>query len=290
MQNINDYWNSLKMFNEFDINACAFGRVTAQGNRDWSFKHFTASFNKLYFMESGSLTVEQTDSAGNIIKTYELTAGNVYLIPCGNVYNLYTDPGFSKHFLHINVMMKDGYDLFYGVGDILSAPYPTDVFLPLCDRLDENDYFSVVKAKSIAYDALITIIENGNSDLLSQRFHTVSKYPPELINAIKHIRTSLSAKLTVENVASECGMSSQVLAKLFSKYMNITPKKYMETQLWELSSRLLLTSDMSIKEITAELEFSDQYSFSKFFKRHCTHSPSQYRMFRLDENNHHTQC
>lgn len=280
MRNIDNFWGSLDFFNKADIRACAFGRAEVSDRSSWEYMNFTAPFDKLYFIESGTITVEILNDGGDIEKTVSLTPGNVYIIPCGNKYNLYTETGFVKFFLHINIMMSDGYDLFNGINDILFAPYHTDSFDKMQTMLSENDYFSILKTKSIAYDALIKIIENNAPDMLSRRFYMLSHYPTVLLNAIQTVSSDLSAKLTVENVAGECGVSGQCLSKSFIKYLDITPKKYIEEKLCERASILLLSSNMTIKEVASELKFNDQYAFSKFFKRASSYSPSEYRVFR----------
>ncbi|MGN0206489.1 MAG: helix-turn-helix domain-containing protein, partial [Muribaculaceae bacterium] len=40
---------------------------------------------------------------------------------------------------------------------------------------------------------------------------------------------------------------------------------------------LLKTSDKNIKEIAAELNFPEQYTFRKYFKHHTGMSPKEYR-------------
>ena len=45
----------------------------------------------------------------------------------------------------------------------------------------------------------------------------------------------------------------------------------------EMAKRLLLYSKLSVKEIAAQLSFSDQYYFSNYFKRKTGTSPRSFR-------------
>ena len=57
----------------------------------------------------------------------------------------------------------------------------------------------------------------------------------------------------------------------------MTPLNYlMENKIQEAENYLLYTG-LSVKEIAAELAFSDQYHFSNAFKKHKGCSPSEFR-------------
>jgi AraC-like DNA-binding protein len=45
----------------------------------------------------------------------------------------------------------------------------------------------------------------------------------------------------------------------------------------EEASRLLRDPDLTLQQIAAELSFSDQSSFGKFFKKHSGITPMKYR-------------
>ena len=43
------------------------------------------------------------------------------------------------------------------------------------------------------------------------------------------------------------------------------------------AGRMLLTSELSVKEIASMVGFEDQFHFSRNFKKHFGYSPSEYR-------------
>ncbi|MFA6948733.1 MAG: AraC family transcriptional regulator [Eubacteriales bacterium] len=283
MRIVDNHWDSLKYFNTCDIRACACGYVKTSCRSDWEYLNFTAPFDKLYFIESGELTAELLSPRGEVERVFRLTAGSVYIIPCGNVYNLYTDNGFSKYFLHFNLIMNDGCDLFCGVRSILKQPFDAARWQSVfSDGTDEM--FSVMKAKSLAYESVVSILENEGAELLHDRLYSISHYPPEVLAAASYIRSALSARITVNDIAHECGISGQILSRQFKKHLGVSPKKYVSDKLWENAGELLLSTDMTVKEIACELKFNDQYTFSKFFKAHCGHSPSEYKKFRYSQD------
>ncbi|HBE03444.1 MAG TPA: hypothetical protein DC049_13395, partial [Spirochaetia bacterium] len=67
------------------------------------------------------------------------------------------------------------------------------------------------------------------------------------------------------------------LRKLFKKYTGSSPEKFMQRlKIREAKKKLLYSADR-IKEISAELGFTDQYYFSRLFRKIEGFSPRQYR-------------
>ncbi|MDC7227231.1 MAG: AraC family transcriptional regulator [Spirochaetales bacterium] len=101
-------------------------------------------------------------------------------------------------------------------------------------------------------------------------FHTFSK--------CKAIIDSMpSVTISMQDIASECGINSSYLVRLFKRYQDCTPKHYIDKLIVEEAVKLILESEKSIKEIAFQLGFTNQYYFSAFFKKHMHVSPSEIR-------------
>ena len=72
-------------------------------------------------------------------------------------------------------------------------------------------------------------------------------------------------------------ISSKYLSNTVREITNQPPSKFITEALLNNAKILLLNSDNSIKEISNELDFSDQYAFGKFFKKHTGLSPSNFK-------------
>lgn len=86
-----------------------------------------------------------------------------------------------------------------------------------------------------------------------------------------------SSSLTVGLLASLMGMSPSKLTNLCSRTLNSSPARLVVEVKINVAKRLLLETDMSVKEISGMLNFSDQFVFSRAFKRCGGKSPREYR-------------
>ncbi|MCP1996843.1 AraC family transcriptional regulator [Flavobacterium sp. HSC-61S13] len=72
-------------------------------------------------------------------------------------------------------------------------------------------------------------------------------------------------------------ISANLLTKKAVKYFGKSPSQLIQERLiLEAKKKLHLTTS-SIKEIAFQMEFSDQYYFSRFFKKHTLVSPQEFR-------------
>ena len=68
------------------------------------------------------------------------------------------------------------------------------------------------------------------------------------------------------------------LSRMFRADFGMSLKKMLDAELSMQAKSLLTSTNFSIKEIARRLEFSNEYNFSRFFKRinHC--APRAYRL------------
>jgi AraC-like DNA-binding protein len=86
-----------------------------------------------------------------------------------------------------------------------------------------------------------------------------------------------TSPLTVKRLAALLGMSPSKLTSLCSEILNSSPAKLIMRVKMDIASNLLLETDMTIKEISSTLQFADQFSFSRAFKRFDGRPPRKYR-------------
>lgn len=77
--------------------------------------------------------------------------------------------------------------------------------------------------------------------------------------------------------ASKLNISINHLYSVVKEHVNKSPSSFIHLQLVNEAKKQLSGSDLSIAEIAYNLNFSDPYSFSKFFKKHAGCSPSHYK-------------
>jgi AraC family transcriptional regulator, transcriptional activator of pobA len=77
--------------------------------------------------------------------------------------------------------------------------------------------------------------------------------------------------------ASELGVSPGTLSRTLSRLSGRTTKQLILDRVLLEAARLLRFSDLSVKEIAARLGFTDQFAFSKAFKRQRGEAPLDFR-------------
>jgi AraC-like DNA-binding protein len=87
----------------------------------------------------------------------------------------------------------------------------------------------------------------------------------------------LEEGIEVEDIASELGMTYNHLLSIFRQYTGLTPYQYFLQLRIHRSKELLQDKDLSIKEISARMNFENQYYFSRLFKKKTGLSPSEWR-------------
>jgi AraC family transcriptional activator of pobA len=91
------------------------------------------------------------------------------------------------------------------------------------------------------------------------------------------VETHFKQKHSVTQYAEMLFKSPKTLSNVFSKMYQKTPLQYIQERLILEAKRLLLYTEMSIKEIGYELGFEDVQSFSRFFKTKEGVSPKEFK-------------
>ncbi|MDN5940518.1 MAG: AraC family transcriptional regulator [Nitrospira sp.] len=91
------------------------------------------------------------------------------------------------------------------------------------------------------------------------------------------ISSNLHKGLTLKLLAQFLGYSEKYCSNLFHSTMGESFSGYLKRRRIDTASLLLTTTDKSVADIAAALGFSDQFSFSHFFKRSTGRSPSEFR-------------
>ena len=77
--------------------------------------------------------------------------------------------------------------------------------------------------------------------------------------------------------AAELGTTTGTLSRLLTRITGRSTKQQITDRVMLEAARLLRFSDLSVKEIAARLGFTDQFAFSKAFKRHRGEAPLDFR-------------
>ncbi|MBB6463299.1 helix-turn-helix domain-containing protein [Flammeovirga kamogawensis] len=91
-------------------------------------------------------------------------------------------------------------------------------------------------------------------------------------------------KHTVAEYAEMLNRSPKTLANLFSKNDHKSPLQFIQERRLLEATRYLQFTNNTISEVSDALNFTDVQTFNRFFKRHLSQSPSEFRAFSLNKN------
>jgi transcriptional regulator GlxA family with amidase domain len=100
---------------------------------------------------------------------------------------------------------------------------------------------------------------------------------PRVQHVVSFIRENHREKLTLREMAATVNLSPWWLAHLFKTHMGTSPERFLTQVRLEKAKHLLDHSFLSVKEVMAEVGFSDAGYFSRSFKAVYGVTPTQCR-------------
>ena len=100
---------------------------------------------------------------------------------------------------------------------------------------------------------------------------------PKLSQVIQKMEQNIEEPISPATLASDVGMSTRQLERLFRRYLNRSPKRYyMELRLSK-ARNLLMQTDMSVINVALACGFSSPSHFSKCYRAHYDTTPYRER-------------
>lgn len=171
--------------------------------------------------------------------------------------------------LHTNLEIFPGVELFSNCNYMLNIPCPPEFgeFLAFFDRSPENAYFDALKVGSLGLSAIVRVLEfykleDFASPLSLKKFSPLSDY----------LNRNATARTSVAELADLCGLTRESFTRKFTAAVGITPKKLIDRFVVKRCIELL-DQGCRLKEISFQLQFSDEFVFSRYFKRITGVSP-----------------
>lgn len=141
----------------------------------------------------------------------------------------------------------------------------SDYFINLIDKSRTQKHL-----QDLEYQMLEAFIHLLNT-------HKAYIYNPIINQAIAYIKNNIESKLTLPMVAKSIAVHPNYLSSLFKKEVGQTLLQYIDEKKIESIKNYLIYTSSSIKEISIIFDFSTVSYFSKYFKKHTTLSPVEYR-------------
>lgn len=228
----------------------------------------------LHFVLSGKGSIEFD------CKTTLFTKNNIFILPPENeiTYIIDTKSDWEYCWINFNGTMAKKILTYLGISE-------TDYYLPTKKRQQIKQCFNeMLKAKGnratqyfVAMQGLMTLFaiiaeENAKEGLLmtskENRFEDIFAY----------INDNLySPDLSAQSIAKRFFITPSWFSSLFLRNVNMSFKEYINYERVKKATELLLSTELSIKEIAFTVGFNDPLYFSKVFKHYRLVSPQEYK-------------
>lgn len=217
----------------------------------------------------------------------KITAGNAFIIFPGEYHNYlpnietgWTEAwiGFkgeyAEHLVHQGFFSIDNPILKVGVHDSL-----WEIF---------RQAFNIAMKQKPAYQQQLA----GYVNLILSSVYTENKQPADIndqlfdnINlAKKYMNEHAHEALKMEKVAQVIGMSYSLFRKVFKTYTGFSPGHYFLQLKLARSKEILLTEDLTCKEVAFQMGFETVEHFHTIFRKYFGVSPDKFRKLKMGTN------
>jgi AraC family transcriptional regulator len=142
-----------------------------------------------------------------------------------------------------------------------------------------NDRFlSAERIEFMLLELVLSIIDTYLSGQHPAASWRGSRYEDSRIRrAISLLRARPTKELNIDDLASQVGLSRSRFYDLFQVCTGFSPRSYLDMLCVETAIARLSSGEGRISDLSAELGFSAQSNFTRFFLQHVGVPPSEYR-------------
>lgn len=209
-------------------------------------------FDIITQITSGEVTF--TDSEDNTVKA---CAGDIVFIPMGTAYTM-TWHGDNPSNVAIHYQFQNE-----------QAKYPLqiieEVSFPFID-IPESELLTLSLFYKLYY-LCEPHIKKTKVSIGDNRINT----------AVEYIRTNYNSDFTIDALAAMCHLSPSRFHYLFKKAVGYTAIDYKNKVKTDIAMQLLISTSMSVEQISDKLNFNSSIYFRRVFKKFAGMSASQYR-------------
>ena len=238
---------------------------------EWRQQDVCSPFSRLYYVISGKGYLRTR--SGSREEVCELLPGHVYLIPNGFSYDYFCEERLEKVYIHINVLLQNGLELFSGCQNYYALSMSKTALEQVKQWMMGNSPEDFFCLQAEVYRAVASFICKAGVGW------KMNKQYSGLVSKVFALSPGLKQSISVYEIAQMLNTSESTLAKCFKKETGMSIGRYRKQLVMNRARQLLAEGRLSVGEIAEELGFADQFYFCKYFKHHQELTPSRYRQY-----------
>lgn len=234
--------------------------------------HITRQKSWTYCLEyilSGRGYISQNDA-----EHIAVSKGDTYMLHQNEKQDYYTDPEqlLNKIWMNFSGPVAKSMVEAYGLSSRIYwkntniLPYLEEIHHILDSTKDKKKAFDRCARVFLHICQILSAAENETEPNLD-----VAERIKDYIDNYSDVNISLDEVITYFHYSKSYAIRS------FRKKYNCTPYSYILVRKIEAAKSILRNTEMSIKDISDYLQFSDTHYFSKFFSQHVGVSPKKFR-------------
>lgn len=257
---LNDEWNNL--------NLTILENGLFEGDRSWNYADMVSPFNRLYFIIDGEAYFSKQE------KRWDFKDGYMYLMPAGYRFSCVCTSVIRKFYIHFNLELLPGVDLFGPLDSFRALPYPRELLDSILKEAEDDSLSGLLHLKCLFWDIIYRFFQE-TVDAAGYLNNFKGFYRQQ--HVLNYLSEHPSATLRVQDLADALNIPCHKLSRSFRKDTGFGLKEFMEYLLLQKARHLLLHTNLPISQISEHLGFSDPFYFSRFFKKKEVLSPREYR-------------
>lgn len=240
------------------------GGYTKLNNR-WRCNGGSFPFTRLYYIYSGSAVLSYNGT------TITMLPGNMYLLPTNLPISYHCPEQMEQLYLHVTLTTPEDFDILSLIPNACQLPCSQSFLTQLNTLCNSEDYGQLLKLK--------TCISQNIVDCLNKEkiLCPTKPYSKPVLQAMAYIQNNITVQLAGKQIAQAICVSPSFLHKRFKAETGLSLGAYQDKLIIHRATQLLAEQQLSLKEISQQLGFCDQYYFSRRFKSQIGMTPSHYR-------------
>lgn len=249
-------------------------------------KHHIVKFYILFFVYEGTgyHTID--------FKDYDYKAGTILLVRKDQIHKFFKSPDvkgyllvFTEDFIISHLNRMEALKAMQLFNDSLGFPK-----IEINDKETFSDFTTLLKHLEFEYN----IKDNFSIGITRSVLHIVitklfrikakqgnyvewKKYMAQFLDFQSLVEKDCFKSKKVQYYAQKIGVSTKTLNNIVNSVINVSAKVFIDDTTMMQIKRLLISTNLSVKEIAYETGFSDPTNFFKYFKKFTGSSPEAFR-------------